>query len=441
MVDFKGRCGKCRRNTTAINPGLVCASCHLAFHADCHLPPMTIRELKTVAITDPQWVCKKCQKDRKDIPVIMRPKDDLIDLSMRMDMIIEVRELLELAELALDQLQEKHDNLVKLNKFLQHENLILTKRLNRLDEAYKFKVELLDQMTKHKATLKAEEAEKLKYEDKKEPTEKKDLEEKKEEELVTKDFTTFAKYAGLNKSERAAFTMQGHLKKLSKTWFTHLCLFLCVIIYTCVGGLIFHLLEKDKDLSATPHGKEQLITEYSSLLAGDSDKNVTLKKFEGDVRSLLVWEAKLQRGEDELKWGYFASVFFCGTVYTTIGYGHMYPETVFGKITVIIYATIGIPLFLLALADFGTALTRWIKGMWNILLRYNCSKCCKKKLSDSEERPVNKDVNLPVTVALVIELIYLVIGSVLFHFWEGWSFLDSFYFVFESMATIGIKST
>lgn len=50
---------------------------------------------------------------------------------------------------------------------------------------------------------------------------------------------------------------------------------------------------------------------------------------------------------------------------------------------------------------------------------------------------IDDEFNLPVSVAFVILVIYIVIGAIVFCVEEGWGFFESFYFVFISMSTIG----
>lgn len=51
---------------------------------------------------------------------------------------------------------------------------------------------------------------------------------------------------------------------------------------------------------------------------------------------------------------------------------------------------------------------------------------------------IDDEFNLPISVAIVILIIYMIIGAVGYNIWENWSFLESFYFVFISMSTIGL---
>ena len=50
---------------------------------------------------------------------------------------------------------------------------------------------------------------------------------------------------------------------------------------------------------------------------------------------------------------------------------------------------------------------------------------------------IDDEFNLPVSVAFVVLVGYIVIGAIVFCVQEGWGFFESFYFVFISMSTIG----
>jgi hypothetical protein len=50
---------------------------------------------------------------------------------------------------------------------------------------------------------------------------------------------------------------------------------------------------------------------------------------------------------------------------------------------------------------------------------------------------IDDEFDLPVSVAFVVLVVYIVIGAIVFCFEEGWGFSESFYFVFISMSTIG----
>ena len=52
---------------------------------------------------------------------------------------------------------------------------------------------------------------------------------------------------------------------------------------------------------------------------------------------------------------------------------------------------------------------------------------------DNETIPdfeVDDEFNLPISVAVVLLLLYMMMGAAVFTIWEKWTFFESFYFVF-----------
>lgn len=53
------------------------------------------------------------------------------------------------------------------------------------------------------------------------------------------------------------------------------------------------------------------------------------------------------------------------------------------------------------------------------------------------EMEIDDEFNLPISVALIILITYILCGAAFYSISEGWSFFDACYFVFISMSTIG----
>lgn len=67
-------------------------------------------------------------------------------------------------------------------------------------------------------------------------------------------------------------------------------------------------------------------------------------------------------------------------------------------------------------------------------------KTQQQQESKSEEQELkhdDTDVNLPVILPVVILIVYIFLGGLMYTCWEDWGYLDSFYFVFISISTIG----
>lgn len=58
-----------------------------------------------------------------------------------------------------------------------------------------------------------------------------------------KDFTMSTAKSGLSAGEKTAFWFYNQLRRLSKKWFTHLFLTICLALYSGMGAMIFMALE------------------------------------------------------------------------------------------------------------------------------------------------------------------------------------------------------
>lgn len=85
--------------------------------------------------------------------------------------------------------------------------------------------------------------------------------------------------------------------------------------------------------------------------------------------SLLRYRESLGYKEisiNNTKWDIWGSVYYSLCIYTTIGYGNIFPETSTGRVVTIIYAFIGIPLALISLIALGRLLAKVCLALWTI---------------------------------------------------------------------------
>ncbi|XP_013409347.1 TWiK family of potassium channels protein 18-like [Lingula anatina] len=187
----------------------------------------------------------------------------------------------------------------------------------------------------------------------------------------------------------------------------------------------------------------------------------------------------------EEEWSFETGLAFCGTVFTTIGYGHLTSQTVAGKVLTCLYSVIGIPLCFMTLVGFGDLLHRGVKYLLRLLRRL-CRAGCRggsardveatalpvvgddsevpqseaegrssgpavidaesvdvKEAGHGRERQLETrndpdcNVCLVFTVTLACLLVYVLIGAAAATAAEIWSFSDSVYFIVTSLFTIG----
>ncbi|KAG6440801.1 potassium channel subfamily K member 1 isoform X2 [Manduca sexta] len=128
-------------------------------------------------------------------------------------------------------------------------------------------------------------------------------------------------------------------------------------------------------------------------------------------------------------WSFGQSLFFSSTVVTTIGYGHVTPLSKPGKLFCMVYALLGIPLTLVLLSALverlllpATAMLRALNASLGHLYRPFTIRL----------------VHLSIIVMTLV-VFFLVVPACVFAYMEPeWDFLDSFYYCFISLTTIGL---
>ncbi|KRY35050.1 Transcription initiation factor TFIID subunit 13 [Trichinella spiralis] len=238
----------------------------------------------------------------------------------------------------------------------------------------------------------------------------------------------------------------------------HLIPFLILVGYSLLGGCLFHILEGGPTIpKLVNRSTRPYILRARVHTAADYQKEATLQLWRilgkdvndterwQQVRDTWIWynskalvpEAAAPCPEfqlpkpPKLELNFWTSVYYAVTVYTTIGYGDIVPRTTGGKIFTMIYCLFGIPLLFYILEELGTMLLkmlhcilRWLKLAFNRPVLHRSDHCLAE---------------VPLSVALLLQIIWLCTSAALFLLWEDeWDYFTSFYFFFISFTTIGL---
>ncbi|EDO47668.1 predicted protein [Nematostella vectensis] len=190
------------------------------------------------------------------------------------------------------------------------------------------------------------------------------------------------------------------------------------ILYLVMGMVVFRFLESGHEKKE----REQVQKDIQRIRHKFNISRKEMKEFVDVVQKA----ASFGLTQDWLeKWSYTGSLFFSGTVITTIGYGHLSPETFFGRIFCMLYALFGIPITWLMLTSLGKKIVEHISSF----LQGFSSSCCNTQ---------SKSFNFFCLLAAIgLSFVVMVIVAIVGIFSENWTFFEGFYFAFISLTTIG----
>ncbi|XP_078703528.1 potassium channel subfamily K member 10-like [Branchiostoma floridae x Branchiostoma belcheri] len=125
-------------------------------------------------------------------------------------------------------------------------------------------------------------------------------------------------------------------------------------------------------------------------------------------------------------WDFMPSIGFSMTVVTTIGYGATTPKTTGGRVFTIFYALLGIPLTAAFLSGIAGGMSEVVRKVTNAIQKRH-PKCTPATAS-----------HIAWTFCLILGCgVFLALPAYVVHYVEQWTFLESVYFMFVSLSTIG----
>lgn len=128
-------------------------------------------------------------------------------------------------------------------------------------------------------------------------------------------------------------------------------------------------------------------------------------------------------------WSFPAALMFSLSIITMVGYGNLVPRTSWGKGMTVMYAVIGIPLYVLYFLNMGKIMAGCFRWLYTWL--YECT-------TERDENEPPRRIIVPSTACLWVIGAYVLTGSIMFAEWEKWSYLDSTYFCVTSLCKLGL---
>nr|CAH8829684.1 unnamed protein product [Trichobilharzia regenti] len=223
-------------------------------------------------------------------------------------------------------------------------------------------------------------------------------------------------------------------------------LILILTLVTLLGALLFQKIEGPYETHSRTHVSKtrQKIFILAQQLAKKGE-NADWSKLVAQVdryREKLyeVW----QSGTDELtidiptKWNFWGSIYYCFTLFTTIGYGNVFPSTVGGKLLTILYGIIAIPLCSLLIGRISNVIIRLTKAIYYMTLD---PSGVPVGLRETYHR-IDATFDFRVLPSILAFIVYLSIGAGIYAYIAGqkeleWTALDLVYFAFISITTVG----
>ncbi|VDO77423.1 unnamed protein product [Heligmosomoides polygyrus] len=217
------------------------------------------------------------------------------------------------------------------------------------------------------------------------------------------------------------------LHNRKKYGFRHVCMLLLVISYTLLGAAMFFNIEA--------HYEHKVRHLYGSC---SQPNEFTTKTNQKSAYVSLLEDESLYTGSTyyksvdsaNYKWTYSSAIFFSMNLYTTTGYGSIAPDSMLGRMCVIWYSLITIPITLVVIRDLGQMTLVYLTKLYAQFTPHDDSM-----------------ISLPIKFCLLLLAGYLFFTAIFIYFFDEWMgdmpksglpFFEAFYFAYISISTIGL---
>ncbi|KAG7462544.1 hypothetical protein MATL_G00185990 [Megalops atlanticus] len=171
------------------------------------------------------------------------------------------------------------------------------------------------------------------------------------------------------------------------------CLFVLLVSYAALGALLFEYIEGGSDHTKLTEEYREFLRGLVNTVQNPSDNSSSTEDLMQKVNTSIIYEFKSKWLQRPARWNFYGSMFFCCTVFTTVGYGEIYPVTITGKVVCILYAMVGIPLMLLVITDVGDILAMLVSKAY-MKLHLLCPRRppCRWPFRKCQEKPAEGGV-------------------------------------------------
>lgn len=214
---------------------------------------------------------------------------------------------------------------------------------------------------------------------------------------------------------------------MSRSSFLCLLYFLFYALYLILGGLAFAAIEGPGEQALKQEvalARQAFLAQYPTVSDNDMEELIQ-EVIKASNRGVSA--SKNDTGGPN--WSLGQSLFFSCTLITTIGYGHVTPLSKEGKLFCMAYAVVGIPMTLIML----TAVVERLMLPTRSLLEW-----LQRRLG-RVYRPLGvRLIHLTLLVVFRVTVFMLIPAGVFAYIEPEWDYLDSLYYCFISLTTIGL---